>query len=282
VPVELLEEEALLEDEVDFPAITTLMQGCQGSLCLNFGSPRWTNIDHLRRGLGGISPAIKHLGLRFCDPLFFDQDFDFMLQPLVDNQTLTSFELGLMMPSVVDEEGILDIGPPLPLCATRIGTVLKSNCRLQRLAVYGDHHARFQTLVLRHTIDALSTSNRTLTRLDVCYMDIDDKLLSLFPTIHEKLQHNDVFHTLNGFPFPEWDPLNSQVKHLFKLNRYGRRFLVRRDEATLHLSSAIWSVVLSKIRRGGDPAVMYHFLRSKPDLAEGEQRGTKRARELPV
>jgi hypothetical protein len=216
------------------------------------------------------------LGLRFFDCEFGDEDFEIILRQFIPNRSLSELELGIKGNASLFE---------LPLSADAIGSVLRSNRTLQRLSVRGHGLVAFQKRVLENVIAALSTDNRTLTRLNVRPMALDDDLRALLPQIREMLVLNDVFHTLHGFPFPEDDPLSIEVQHLLKLNRYGRRFLVRPALWPQCHNPALWASILAKVARsgGGNRAVTFHFLRNKPSpvgAAEpaAPRRGAKRAR----
>jgi hypothetical protein len=274
--VENLEVDLVSTNQSAFPAVRSLLRSSKGALWVSFGKLPWVGAEHVRAGLADLRSSLKRLGLRFFDCEFGDEDFESILRQFIPNRSLSELELGI--------KGNASLGE-LPLSAGAIGSILSSNRTLQRLSVRGHGLVAFQKRVLENVIAALSTDNRTLTCLNVRPMALDDDLRALLPQIREMLVLNDVFHTLHGFPFPEDDPLSIEVQHLLKLNRYGRRFLVRPALWPQCHNPALWTSILAKVARsgGGNRAVTFHFLRNKPSpvgAAEpaAPRRGAKRAR----
>jgi hypothetical protein len=108
-------------------------------------------------------------------------------------------------------------------------------------------------------------------------MELDHDLHALLEPMRDMLlQGNDVFHTLRGFPFPNDDPVCTEIQFLMKQNRYGRRLLVR-PELARRVTHGLWCQVLHRISRDGEHAVMFHFLRNKPSVVHAS-RGVTRSR----
>jgi hypothetical protein len=251
-----------------FPAVAALLQSCKGTLGVSFGKLPWVSNEHIIRGIARLRPDLSRLSLRLFDCRFNDGDFAGILLAFASNQWLKELTMGL--------DPTLSLGE-LPRSAAAVRDVLVVNRTLQRLSIRGGRGLdAFQKSVLSHAIAALTTENRTLLRLDVRPMEADNALRALVPQIRSMLLSNDVFHTFYGFPMSDNAPAFVEVQHLLKLNRYGRRFLLR-PELGLRDSDELWSLILANISRAGEHGVMFHFLRNR--LGEVRtRRGVTRAR----
>jgi hypothetical protein len=81
----------------------------------------------------------------------------------------------------------------------------------------------------------------------------------------------------------ENDPASARVQHLLKLNRYGRRFLVREELWPQCHNPAMKTKILAMNSGDGKRAVIFHFLRNQPEVrprgeARGRRAGERRSR----
>jgi hypothetical protein len=256
-----------------YPAVDSLLRTCRGRLSLRCTYLPWESAEHIIQGLAHLRGDLTSLDLSFaCN--FGDGDYRQMLRALHSNRSLTELELNFVIGE--DETN-----------GRAIGDFLLQIPRLQMLSLPYSRQTGNQ-MMLESAIDALAAENRSLVRLDVkasCTRIPLDALSAPLPRLLNMLQFNDVFHTLNGVQFPKDDPMSAQVQHLLKLNRYGRRFLVRRELWPQCKSPAIWAQILANIARDGKHAVMFHFLRNKPSpppVVSVAMRGVKRSRQPSV
>jgi hypothetical protein len=224
--------------------------------------------EHIVHGIARLRPDLSRLGLRFFDCRFSDGDFAGIVRAFASNQWLKDLTMGL--------DATVSVGE-LPRSAAAVRDILVANRTLQRQSIRGGRgHDAFQKSVLSNAIAALTNDNRTLLRLDVRPMEVDANLRALVPQIRTMLLFNDVFHTFYGFPMSDNSPACVDVQHLLKLNRYGRRFLLRPDRR-LRDNGGFWSLILGNISRAGEHGVMLHFLRNRPGEVR-VPRGVTRAR----
>jgi hypothetical protein len=185
-----------------------------------------------------------------------------MFRAVAPNRTLT--ELNVWFDNVFETD---EAGPEL---ADAIRFLLTQNGALQELSLFRlapDQAAE----ILVNVIAALATENRSLSRLDLDLNEMSDSLRVLLPAMQDMLKHNSVFDTLVGFPFPEDDPVSTQVQFLLSQNLYGRRILMERPEQDGDgcddgVSAGLWPKVLANISEDEEYGVMFQFLRAKPGM----------------
>ena len=223
-----------------------------------------------------------------------DIDYGLILRALCTNPSLEQFELRWRKHD-----------PPLGTLdhiARALCDVLVANTTLQRLRLCG-----IPAVALSGVFDQLLAGlmvNRTLRDVAVGpLVPVRTESSSLvappryWDRVVELLEHNAVIRTFHGFGASATttrDPANAtatvRASFLLELNSHGRRALMPGGD----IPNGCWPVVLGRIASGdggsdSDPpsaettaaqpaAVLYHFLRAKPELIRTSVEPRKRAR----
>jgi hypothetical protein len=258
-------------DGLHFPDTKLLLRVSKGSLSLRCYDFPESGLKPLLDGACRLHRELDCLKLHLKRCKFGDADVAALFETLIPNRTLRVLAMEF------------DHHAAKPLTLAAIESFVRENSHLRALSLFTPYDTEtvpiaweFRLEALRRVIGALAT-NRSLDTFRTFDLMIGaDDRHELVNRLHQVLrenengQCNDVFHTLvddGKLLLPKDDPFPAaaDVKFLLKLNRFGRRFLLRDDLQPL-CHTGFWAKILAKFAGDGDRAVMFHFLKNKPRI----------------
>ena len=262
------------------PSLQSLLRNCHGVRAIKpiFRELALINRDILVQAMEVTHVDLKRLSLRFCRCDWEDEDYALCLRALRNNPSLEHFDLDL-------EEQMADL-ETLEQFALALLDLLVANTHLKRLCLTG-----LPAMAIPGIFDMLLSGlgvNRTLQEVTVePLVEIGDETSVTPPKYWERwvelLEHNAVLYKVQGFGASasllsssssaaaaasgHRDPAATRASFLMKLNMHGRRALMPGGEIPV----GCWPKLLSRmVDNSSDqveeaPALLYHFLRAKPD-----------------